>query len=111
VQSLWNIDLLAVSNWTSRTPFGELLHAATWYSRGTISDVGIAFHSLLDWLVDCGIDMDLSFSLEERDHLFTWEAMNSTGLIRYPSILFPLRRPEFIEGTLEDIMTPELLTM
>jgi hypothetical protein len=79
VQSLWNIDLLAVSNhglpMLCITPLDLLLRDLTVFTylpneevekRRILHTNAVAFHSILDWLVDSGIDIELSCFAEGR---------------------------------------------
>jgi len=61
---------------------------------------GRALHSLLDWLIDSGFDVGLSFSPGEQRSEYPWDRLAGAPVAVYPSILFPLTSYEFIGGKL-----------
>jgi hypothetical protein len=65
-----------------------------------IIERGRALHSLLDWLIDSGFDVGLSFGPGEERLDYPWEELTSAPMAVYPSILFPLTSYEFIGGKL-----------
>jgi hypothetical protein len=65
-----------------------------------IIERGRALHSLLDWLIDSGFDVGLSFGPGEQRSEYPWDQLAGAPMAVYPSILFPLTSYEFIGGKL-----------
>ena len=74
-----------------------------------IIERGRTLHFVLDWLIDSGFDLDLSFSLSEQCLEYPWERLTGAPMAVYPSILFPLTSCEFIGGELQYTFTILLL--
>ena len=114
VHKLWDIDLFAIGYWMGwpSTPTGVLVGNVTMFGclalehkchNVRVNDIierGRALHSLLDWLIDSGFDVGLSFGPHKPYSEYPWTRITSAPMAAYPSILLPSTSYDFTKGKL-----------
>lgn len=55
-------------------------------------------HFLLGWLIDSGFDVSQSFESGESHLNYPWKSLSRVPMTQHPSLIFPLKSLEFIEG-------------